>query len=330
MSGYSSVILADSPLAYWRLNEASGTTAADSSGNAHNGTISGAVTLGAAGLVAGAGSDTAYSFDGTAGTPGQVLTAWNPSGYSAFSVEAWVNFSTIVSGSNPRLIVNSHDDFTGTSGFELFYDVGGAGFHWTVGNGSATGNVVGGAITFGATYHVVGTWDGATVRLYVNGQQVGTPGTLSGGTLAAGPANVGLGYSSDYNGDYLTGALDEVAVYGAALTPTQVQAHYVAGVVAAILGAGAPATSGAVALTSGAAAGAGAFAAAADAPVYVMDAAPRGAATVALAASAPVFLTSGAVLGIGALSGGPRTPPPAGVGVSLTSGPSGLIVAIQE
>ena len=32
-TSYSQEVLADSPLAYWRLGEASGTTAADASGN---------------------------------------------------------------------------------------------------------------------------------------------------------------------------------------------------------------------------------------------------------------------------------------------------------
>ena len=46
---YASTVLADSPVAYWRLSETSGTSAADSSGNSHGGTYtSTGVTYGAA------------------------------------------------------------------------------------------------------------------------------------------------------------------------------------------------------------------------------------------------------------------------------------------
>lgn len=60
---YSQKLLGISPanlLAYWKLDETSGATAYDSSGNGRNGTISGA-TLGAAGIGDGL---TAMSFDG--------------------------------------------------------------------------------------------------------------------------------------------------------------------------------------------------------------------------------------------------------------------------
>ncbi len=46
--GFASTLLTDSPLGYWRLNEASGTTAVDASG-AHNGTYASAAILGGAG-----------------------------------------------------------------------------------------------------------------------------------------------------------------------------------------------------------------------------------------------------------------------------------------
>ncbi len=58
---YADVVLADSPLAYYRLGESSGTTMTDSSGNGRHGTYVGSPTLGAAGLVPG---DTCADFDG--------------------------------------------------------------------------------------------------------------------------------------------------------------------------------------------------------------------------------------------------------------------------
>ena len=61
---YASEVLADTPLAYYRLGEASGTTLVDSSGNARDGTYAGSPTLGAASLLVSDPSNTAVSFDG--------------------------------------------------------------------------------------------------------------------------------------------------------------------------------------------------------------------------------------------------------------------------
>src|SRR5262245_37708935 len=52
---YTSVVLADLPTAFWRLNETSGTTAVDSAGG-NNGTISGSVGLGSGSPIVGDGT----------------------------------------------------------------------------------------------------------------------------------------------------------------------------------------------------------------------------------------------------------------------------------
>ncbi|HEX8789576.1 MAG TPA: hypothetical protein VF765_01395, partial [Polyangiaceae bacterium] len=50
---YVLAVLEDQPVAYWRFGEASGTRAADSSGNGNDATYVGAVSLGAPGAIAG-------------------------------------------------------------------------------------------------------------------------------------------------------------------------------------------------------------------------------------------------------------------------------------
>src|SRR5262249_56626181 len=50
-TSYDQAVLADSPAAYWRLGESSGSSVADSSGDANGGSYSGGVTLGAAAWV---------------------------------------------------------------------------------------------------------------------------------------------------------------------------------------------------------------------------------------------------------------------------------------
>ena len=49
---YAARVLESGPSAYWRLNEASGTSAVDATGNGRTGTIHGGPTFGAAGAPA--------------------------------------------------------------------------------------------------------------------------------------------------------------------------------------------------------------------------------------------------------------------------------------
>jgi hypothetical protein len=84
----------------------------------------------------------------------------------------------------------------------------------------------------GIWHHAVGTWDGATVRLYIDGNQVNS--TALTGTSPTGvgaPITIGAGCNNGL-GNYLqySGSLDEVAIYGATLNSTQVSTHYSAGV----------------------------------------------------------------------------------------------------
>jgi hypothetical protein len=70
--------------------------------------------------------------------------------------------------------------------------------------------------------HVVATYDGTNVALYVNGQPfatsaISTPLVATGAPLTAGVlANWGS----------FTGVLDEIAIYDKALTPARIAAHY--------------------------------------------------------------------------------------------------------
>jgi hypothetical protein len=63
--GYHDRVLIKSPMAYWRLDETSGTTAIDSSGKGRHGTYSGGITFGQTSALATIGAK-AVAFDGTA------------------------------------------------------------------------------------------------------------------------------------------------------------------------------------------------------------------------------------------------------------------------
>lgn len=216
---YSAEVLADSPLLYWRLGDASGTTATDSSGNGRNGTYVGSPTLGATGLLT-SDADTAVNFDGAndgADYSGSILSA-----ASAASIEFWVKVDALPGGTarpvdtGPEFALFSLD----SSGNLLCrIDPSGAG------TADSTK-----ALSVGVRYHVVATFDGAspgTARVYIDGA---LHGTASIGTTATVTANVlAVGKTAGSASRFFDGTVDELAIYGTVLSPTRIAAHYDAG-----------------------------------------------------------------------------------------------------
>ncbi|HVY95407.1 MAG TPA: LamG domain-containing protein, partial [Solirubrobacterales bacterium] len=78
-------------------------------------------------------------------------------------------------------------------------------------------------IATGQAYHVVGTYDGTTQRLYVNGTQVAQ--TALSGAISTNNNPLYLG-SWDGTAEYFAGTIDDVAVYGSTLSAARVSAHY--------------------------------------------------------------------------------------------------------
>jgi hypothetical protein len=79
-------------------------------------------------------------------------------------------------------------------------------------------------VTAGQLYHVVATYNGSTMRLYVNGQLDGSGGAT--GSIADTASALTIGASFNASQSML---VDEVAVYGYALSTQQVTEHYNAG-----------------------------------------------------------------------------------------------------
>lgn len=219
---YKATILADTPNAYYRLDEASGTTLTDSSGHTRTGTYPGAgVTYSQAGAIRGFANNAVL----LNGTSGYAATPINFSSITAQSVECWVKPSNLTFATFPRFFA---DDSSGVS-FYIGSNANGAGLFFHVGNGTSTSSVTSTFQLSTSVYsHICGTWDGTTMTLYVNGVSQGT-NTLSGafGTTAN---TVDIGRTHSYGGDYWPGDIDEVAFYTYALTSTQVANHYAAGV----------------------------------------------------------------------------------------------------
>jgi lysophospholipase L1-like esterase len=202
-SGYAAAVLADHPVSYWRLDEASGTAALDKQG-VNTGAYSGGVKLGVPGAISG---DTAASFNGTSGYVSVPDSASLRTG-DQFTLEAWVKPAAL---GRPEGIMatNSYMFFVnGANQIELYQPKIDA---------IAVSRA---AIADTARYHhVVVTKSGPVVRLYLDGADV--TGAVTNRTIGSVPSRLIIGAGAGY----FLGSLDEIAVYNHALPASAVLAH---------------------------------------------------------------------------------------------------------
>lgn len=251
---YSTAVLATPNLvSFWRLNETSGTKAADSS-DGNGGTyqnVSG-VKLGVAQLANTDTNNTAAKFDGGTGSPsaggGQVSVPFaanlNPAASKPFTVEALVNPTMIGNGDvNDYHAVVSSRNIAGGDSYGYILYLHGTNFEAWVGNGTPTWSsavVDAGAAVDAGPYYLTMTYDGTTLKLYVN--PTGTEAELATNpeefaqlavTYLPNPANelrIGAGENENTNAvtaNYcFPGVIQDVAFYDAAVDFTTVQAHF--------------------------------------------------------------------------------------------------------
>lgn len=224
--GYAAEVLADSPLAYWRLGDASGTTMTDSSGNSRNGTYVNSPTLGATGLLT-TDADTCVDWDGSNDHATVTSAAWM-NGWTAFTAEAIVKPDTV---SGDRIIVCRTSWLGGPTdggrGWHLIIQGGqfNLGIRFT--DGTAIDSKVGPTVTAGTTYHAAMVFSPTTLKLYLNGTEVYTTTAHAGKTVNSPVTDLRLSREA-YGVGFFDGKMDEVAVYGTALSAARVAAHYAA------------------------------------------------------------------------------------------------------
>lgn len=137
---------------------------------------------------------------------------------NAFSVAAWVNSDVLNQGAYQRIAETQFQ-----TGFELGSDAAGTGYKFIVRSPSAPYGVAqGGTIDPGTWQLVVGTYDGTTGRLFVNGSPVASDTFTAPGATNL-PVYIGAYYLGGlgWNGD-----VDEVQVYDRALSASEVRALY--------------------------------------------------------------------------------------------------------
>jgi hypothetical protein len=230
-SAYGKAVVADSPVAYWRLGEASGSTLRDQRELYDGSYASPGPQLGQTGAIRGE-SNSAARFSGQlASIPYDAALNPNPAG--GLSVEAWVLFDQL--GTDYQAIVSSRLTAGGYKGWTLYYNGAanrfefwhGGGSDWTLVRGSTPAQT-------GRWYHLVGTLNGGQLALYLNGDPEPVSYSQGSGTYSSNTTGSTLiGAARGTNGTimyHLNGKADEVALYASALPPDRIRAHYEGGI----------------------------------------------------------------------------------------------------
>ncbi|MBX9792368.1 MAG: LamG domain-containing protein [Pirellulales bacterium] len=221
------VVLADSPVGYWRLNETSGTKANDIAPGFEppfrDGTYTGGIKLGVDGPTLLTDGGKAASFDGV---DDYVVIPPNPlfnQLKNNFTVEAWIKptaLGGVQSILDTRLLVG---------------DAGGWGLHtignsihfnsWGIeGNGGQTSSV----LTNGFWQHIVVVFDSKNAtNFFFNGIFVTSfPGIAPANTNGQ-PLYIGRVAETFSDLAWFRGAMGEVAIYNRALTAAEIQEHFI-------------------------------------------------------------------------------------------------------
>ncbi|MGC9316804.1 MAG: LamG domain-containing protein [Armatimonadota bacterium] len=194
---------------YWTFDEGDGPIARDLSGAGNDGRLHGPSRVER-------GEGHALAFNGVddyvdcgAGTSLDLR--------EAVSLEAWVQPLAVPAG-EPLIVGKS----TGSYGLTMYRD---GQCWWYISSG---GNNLKAPVEVGAWNHIVGTFDGTTMALYVNGERVGSRDSqfeqiAQGGRLSMGAVVGGAGVPT---GAHFQGLIDDVRVYGAALGAEEIQTRY--------------------------------------------------------------------------------------------------------
>jgi hypothetical protein len=199
-------------VAAYNFNQGTGTMVPDASGTGNDGTISGAAwsVLGKYGG--------ALSFDGVSSRI-DIADADSLDLTTAFTLEAWV-YPTATSGWRTVILKEQPDNFT-----YALYARGDADVPSGWANMSGIQHAVEGtsALPLHTWTHVVTTFDGSMLQLYVNGVLVREFGlSRAAATVSSGDLRIGGNAIWD---EYFKGRIDEVRIYNRALSPAEIQVN---------------------------------------------------------------------------------------------------------
>jgi hypothetical protein len=219
---YEEEVLADSPSVYLHFGDRSSTAAKDEIGAYHGSYPAQGVTLAEPGAIVGT-ADGAIAFDGRS-----VVTMPPGLGFAdnrPFSLELWVK-PTRYDEQTGWGVVLDHQSYEPRAGYVLRasrFDV--AFERWANDSTFGSNATENRALPLHSWHHVVATFDGANLRLFVDGAQSafnGVPNPIPDVTTSW---TVG-GPNCECTTNYFVGGLDELAIYDHELDPSRVRAHF--------------------------------------------------------------------------------------------------------
>lgn len=194
---------------YWKLNQTSGTTATDSTPVADNGTVTGtphwSTDCGGMGV---------FDFDGSTNYVSVASSStFQPT--ESITIAAWIKGDAWTTSSETNAILRKGQ--VGPNNYNLCVPNGHVSLCLDVSdlNGVQSSTV----LSTGRWYHVAATWDGATVKIYIDGV-LDTSASRSG-TLNVDTRPVYIGGRS--GADFFNGMIRDVRLYNRALSASEIQ-----------------------------------------------------------------------------------------------------------
>jgi hypothetical protein len=201
-------------VAWWMLDDASGIGAFDSSGYGNHGTLYGGLTWGPGKL------NGALSFNGEADS---LVDCGNPDSLNitdAITLTAWVNTNDAGNSADSPYITKGNDSYAlrHTTGNDIGFFIYDVQLYSAASSVSSSFN--------GVWHHLAGTYDGAEMVLYVDGESMAT--TEHAGSIAVSAFNVSMGSDTQQTWMWYNGSLDDVRIYNRALAADEIE-HIIAG-----------------------------------------------------------------------------------------------------
>lgn len=227
-TGYAATVLADNPVAYWRLAEPGGVLAknAAATGAAYDLSLDGfsPPDFGQPSLLVNAAGDQALRFTTlTRGSVALGVATAKLQVTTAFTIEAWVRISP--SGSGGTIFSSTKAEADGIT----FTVMGSPGLSIHGRGGLSADTLL--VPSDDAPHYVAVAWEGAgsSAAFYVDDKSAQVTGPV-GASVNYGPNTVTAWVGAWFDQtQHLAGILDEVAVYGVTLPPSRIAAHRAAG-----------------------------------------------------------------------------------------------------
>jgi len=226
-------------VALWHMDEGSGITTADSSGNGNTGNLIGGLSWnGSDGGQWDGRSEVSFStgnclnFDGSQTKYVNVSDSSSLSFTNAITIEAWVKptFAAWNATNDWAMVYIDWDDPGGSNNSVHFSLYNGKVSLYISSTGADAANLDGNtSLTLNQSYHIAATFDSGTFNVYLNGSKDAlqkVDGTVTSIFNSPYTKTIGVKNNAAHEKPF-KGPIDEVRIYNRALSQAEIQRHYI-------------------------------------------------------------------------------------------------------